>query len=66
MYGEDKQGREIVITVKSDVKNEGVFYTDSNGLDLMERKLNYRPCVNFVLDQYVASNYYPVNGMIGI
>ena len=44
----DNHGREVTVNWKSfDIKNAGVFYTDSNGLEMQERWLNYRPTWNF-------------------
>ena len=38
----DNQGKEIVLIVETDIQNNRTFYTDSNGLELQERILNYR------------------------
>jgi len=63
----DNHGREVTVNWKSfDIKNAGVFYTDSNGLEMQQRILNYRPTWNFTSFQKVASNYYPVNSAIAI
>lgn len=43
IYQSDNLGREIIIKFQTEIKNEGVFYTDSNGLDLMRREINKRP-----------------------
>lgn len=48
------------------IKNNGVFYTDSNGLELQKRTLNHRDTWEWVKDEYVTGNYYPVNAMIGV
>ena len=44
--------------------NAGVFYTDSNGLEMQKRELNKRPDYELVTDMQVSSNYYPVNSAI--
>ena len=63
----DNHGREVTVNWKSfNIKNAGVFYTDSNGLEMQKRVLNYRPTWNFTSFQYVTSNYYPVNSAISI
>jgi hypothetical protein len=63
----DNHGREVTVNWKSiDIKNAGVFYTDSNGLEMQQRMLNYRPTWNFTSFQKVASNYYPVTSAISI
>lgn len=47
--------------------NEGAFYTDSNGREMIERVLNYRPdyTYNYSSDP-ISSNYYPVTSRIAI
>jgi Glycosyl hydrolases family 38 C-terminal domain len=63
----DNHGREVTVNWKAyDFKNSGVFYTDSNGLEMQKRVMNYRPTWNFTSFQKVASNYYPVNSAIAI
>ena len=47
-----------------DVSNEGVFYTDSNGLEMQKRVLNQRPDYTLVTNMTVSSNYYPVTSAI--
>lgn len=42
------------------------FYTDSNGLEMQLRKLNYRPTWKLNVSEPVAGNYYPINAMISI
>lgn len=36
-------GHEVTVNFHSQLDNQGVFYTDSNGLEMMRRELNYRP-----------------------
>lgn len=42
------------------------FYTDSNGREMLKRKLNFRPSWNLDVKQPVAGNYYPVTAAIYI
>ena len=64
---DDNQGKEIVMKVSSpQISNNNVFYTDSQGLDLQKRILNYRPTWNLTVHQPSSGNYYPINGMIAI
>lgn len=62
----DMRGKEIVSRLKTPIKNKGVFYTDSNGREFMERKLNYRRTWDLNVYEPVAGNYYPVNAAIYI
>lgn len=55
------QGTEVTINFRSfDIDNNKTFYTDSNGLEMQERILNYRPTWNWTGSQNVSGNYYPV------
>lgn len=61
----DRVGKEVIIKVTTDLDNQGEFYTDSNGLDLMYRKVDWRS--DFEIEKgSVAGNYYPVNAIIGL
>jgi len=43
------------------------FWTDSNGLEMQERRLDYNPKYNWYSDkQNISSNYYPVDSAIAI
>ena len=66
-------GYEVVTMVNaSEVKNKGLFYTDSNGLEMQERILNYRSYYNLTEGMYqfnpqnITANWYPVNSAIAI
>jgi len=61
------QGKEVVASWKSSQKyEENVFYTDSNGLEMQKRILNFRPTWNFTQTDLVSGNYYPINSAIAI
>lgn len=50
-------------------RNYGAFYTDSNGLDMQLRILNFRATWDFhpgddYMNENVTQNYYPVNSAI--
>ena len=51
--------------------NNQTFYTDSNGLEMQKRILNYRPTWNLSLNyndslENVTANYYPINSAVQI
>lgn len=60
----DGEGKEVIARFCSSLSNDGVFYTDSNGRQLVERKLNFRPDFEINMTEPVAQNYYPVNSKI--
>lgn len=54
-------------TVTEPFTNNGVFYTDSNGREMMKRTLNVRSDYEYNSTvEPVASNYYPVTSKITI
>jgi len=63
---DDNVGKEVVMKFSTDIKNSGTFYTDSNGREFLERKLDFRPTWDMEVFQPVAGNYYPVNAAIYI
>ena len=50
------------------IQNNGVFYTDSNALEMQRRVLNYRPTWNLTTHDNlnITANYYPVQSAIAI
>lgn len=48
------------------MNTNSTFYTDSNGREIIERVLNYRPTYNLTLEEPIAGNYFPVNTRISI
>jgi hypothetical protein len=61
------EGFEVIAKFKvEDFFNNQTFYTDSNGMEMQERKLNYRPTWDFIntnladSNQNITGNYYPV------
>ncbi|CAF1135817.1 unnamed protein product [Adineta steineri] len=62
----DKVGKEIILRYDTDIENQGKFYTDSNGREVLERIRDYRPTWNYTKVEDVSGNYYPVNSRIWI
>lgn len=47
--------------------NENTFYTDSNGREMIQRVLNYRPTFDYdVNKEPISSNYYPITSKITV
>lgn len=63
-----KWGKEVIIRYNTDIKSDGVFYTDSNGREMVKREFNKRPSSypELVVTEPVAGNYYPINAMASI
>lgn len=59
-------GREVISRFTSDLFTQGVFFTDANGRQMLEREVNYRPTWKLDVNEPVAGNYYPVNSRIYI
>ena len=59
--------RELFFTVNShQIKNNDIFYTDSNGLFIEKRKRNFREWYDIANQEPVSSNLYPVTSFIYI
>ena len=55
---DDGIGKEIISRFTSkDLKNDGIFYTDSNAREMIKRKINLN------IEETIAGNYYSVNSM---
>lgn len=62
-------GHEVTVNFHSTIENDGVFYTDSNGLEMQKRVLNYRPSWDLQTKAgglNITANFYPVNTAIAI
>jgi len=46
--------------------NFDTFYTDTNGLEMQKRILNYRPTWDLITEEITTANYYPINQAIAI
>lgn len=59
----DWVGKEIISRFSSDIVSKGIFYTDSNGREMIKRKRDQTPLFK---EELVAINYYPLNTKIHI
>jgi hypothetical protein len=63
-----KNGTELVVVYKSESHissgKAGQFWTDSNGLDLMERQFGHSGDPHEEVDYSLAGNHYPVNRIV--
>jgi lysosomal alpha-mannosidase len=63
---DDGHGKEIVSRFYTVMKTNGVFYTDSNGREMLKRKRNSRDTWKVDIKEPIAGNYYPVTTKIAI
>lgn len=63
---DDQIGKEVVSRFYTTIDSRGVFYTDSNGREMLKRVRNHRDTWNLHLQESVAGNYYPVTAKIAI
>jgi lysosomal alpha-mannosidase len=64
---DDQVGKEVIFKLKTDIKSDKIFYTDSNGREIMKRVRNARHnSSDFPLSEKVAGNYFPINSRIFI
>ncbi|CAK4634012.1 hypothetical protein AeMF1_003692 [Aphanomyces euteiches] len=60
---EDAQGKEVIVRFDTSLATEKKWYTDSNGLEFVERIRDYRETWNLTLhneEEKVAANYVPI------
>ncbi|XP_055923548.1 lysosomal alpha-mannosidase isoform X2 [Eupeodes corollae] len=62
----DGIGKEVISRFTSDIKSAGIFYTDSNGREMIKRKRNHRDTWNLKLLEKQAGNYYPITTKIAL
>ncbi|XP_037825869.1 lysosomal alpha-mannosidase isoform X2 [Lucilia sericata] len=63
---EDGVGKEIITRFNSDIKSEGIFYTDSNGREMIKRLKDHRDTWRVKLLEKAAGNYYPITTKIAL
>ncbi|XP_006161046.1 lysosomal alpha-mannosidase [Tupaia chinensis] len=62
----DGWGKEVISRFDTPLETRGLFYTDSNGREILQRRRDYRPTWTLNQTEPVAGNYYPVNSRIYI
>uniref|UniRef100_A0A8D8PLF5 Alpha-mannosidase n=1 Tax=Cacopsylla melanoneura TaxID=428564 RepID=A0A8D8PLF5_9HEMI len=65
---DDGNGKEIITrySMNGHLSNQGVFYTDSNGREMLKRVKDYRPTWNYEVNEPISGNYYPVTSRISL
>lgn len=65
----DKYAKDITVNWRffDGFETNKTFWTDSNGLEMQERRLNFNPNYNWYNDkQNISNNYYPVDSAIAM
>ena len=63
----DGQGKDVIVNWHfDDFQANKTFWTDSNGLEMQERILNYRFTYKFETDQNISANYYPIDTAVAL
>ena len=62
----DQVGKEIINRFSTSISSDDLFYTDANGRQSMERRLDHRNDYTYTATEPVAGNYYPINSHIFI
>lgn len=58
--------REIITRFDTEIKSNGIFYTDSNGREMLKRKRDHRDTWDLTLLEKISGNYYPITAKIAI
>ncbi|XP_071359928.1 lysosomal alpha-mannosidase [Trachinotus anak] len=58
---DDSLGKEVITRLDTSIKTSEIFYTDSNGREVLQRKKDFRPTWNLKQSEPIAGNYYPIN-----
>ncbi|CRK86319.1 CLUMA_CG000160, isoform A [Clunio marinus] len=63
---DDGIGKEIVSIFQTDIKSNDIFYTDSNGRNMLKRIRNKRETWDIEMNEKISGNYYPITTKIAI
>ncbi|CAB3234737.1 unnamed protein product [Arctia plantaginis] len=63
---DDAFGREVFVRYSTDLQNNGVFYTDSNGRQTIKRIKNKRYTHQMVYTDDISANIYPITSKVYI
>ncbi|XP_067620208.1 lysosomal alpha-mannosidase [Eurosta solidaginis] len=63
---DDDKGKEIITRFNSDINSGDIFYTDSNGREMITRNRDHRDTWKVKLLERTAGNYYPITTKIAL
>ncbi|GAM29188.1 hypothetical protein SAMD00019534_123640 [Acytostelium subglobosum LB1] len=59
----DGLGKEVVTRYNTSLNTNNTWYSDSNGMEMQQRIINYRPSWNYTVMQPTSGNYVPLNAI---
>ncbi|XP_067625390.1 lysosomal alpha-mannosidase [Eurosta solidaginis] len=62
----DSIGKEVITRFTSNLQSNGIFYTDSNGREMLRRERNKREYFKPNMTEAESGNYYPITARIAI
>ncbi|KAJ8263831.1 hypothetical protein GJAV_G00141790, partial [Gymnothorax javanicus] len=62
----DGFGKEVITRLDTSINSSSLFYTDSNGREVLERRRDFRSTWTLNQTEPIAGNYYPINSRIYI
>eukprot|EP01111_Echinosteliopsis_oligospora_P005112 TRINITY_DN1830_c0_g1_i2.p1 TRINITY_DN1830_c0_g1~~TRINITY_DN1830_c0_g1_i2.p1 ORF type:complete len:777 (+),score=250.98 TRINITY_DN1830_c0_g1_i2:280-2610(+) len=60
------QGKEVITRYNTSLNTNQSWWTDSNGVEMMPRRLNFRPSWNYTITEPVSGNYVPIDSTVYI
>lgn len=63
---EDNIGKEVVSKISSNIKSNGIFFTDANGREMLKRQRFHREDFQAIYNETESSNYYPITANIAL
>ncbi|XP_069023708.1 lysosomal alpha-mannosidase [Embiotoca jacksoni] len=58
---DDSLGKEVITRLDTSIQTSKMFYTDSNGREVLQRKKDFRPTWHLNQSEPIAGNYFPIN-----
>lgn len=59
-------GKEVISRFTTSIVSHARFFTDSNGLELLPRRRNYRQAYTIAGTEPITQNYFPINSALSI
>lgn len=63
---DDGVGKEVISRFNTSLETGDIIYTDSNGREMLKRKLNTRKGFQYKVEEPITANYYPITAAMYI